>query len=615
MAKSAFQSHTFHTKRLASRRAAIEKVFSESSMDKAWKKYVRPGLRDQEVLDLHDYNDFHWDRKQIFTKLHTSLCSGRYIPQRSTPVSVEKKLGVTRTLVLPSPEDCIVLQCIVEDILPEALKKQPSSNSFFSRSHGFQDARFTFERDYIWFRRWAKFSSVRFEMISNHSYICVTDIANYFDNIDYSHLRNILSMLNNVEEVTLDILFSVLDRISWRPDYLPSPERSLPQVNFDAPRLLSHVYLYEVDAFLKGATSNSFVRWVDDMTVTAPSIAAGKNLLRDLDHLLLTRGLRLNAGKTQILSAVQARKFFHSDDNKFLDEVKDRLNKYGHSSKRRQSLLGRVRTKFDEFRARPGYGHSEKIVKRYLSHFTATLDAHAVKFVAASVQSEPGLRENVFRYFEELGPRRDTFSSMRAYILSDHVLDDASLMYIAKTLTAWHVKPNSRLHRDIRTLGQLIGGKEYAQRNPFFFVTSLWLLAKYGLRKHILPVIQDNIDIWTHSELLARQVASTYGKFRFHREGEVVRQQLNQLRFASATSVLRSFDRVVELANAIRPEVRLYILNGRNLGTYSIPRFLICLHVLTCSKIDVTLRRNLKNEVLKYLSDPIYVKVIKKIRI
>lgn len=220
-------------------------------MDFVWKKYVRAGLRDQEIFDLHDYNDFHWDRHALFSNLRAEVLAGRYSPRKSIPVRVEKRFGVTRTLVIPSPEDAVILQCIVEELLPRALEKQPSKNAFFSRSRGFAGPEIAFNRDYIWFRRWVQFSKMRIDLSSMHEYICTTDIANYFDNIDYTHLRSMISVLDGVEEVTMDILFSVLDTISWRPDYLPPPGRSLPQVNFDAPRLLSHIYLYEIDRFFE----------------------------------------------------------------------------------------------------------------------------------------------------------------------------------------------------------------------------------------------------------------------------------------------------------------------------------------------------------------------------
>jgi len=206
-------------------------------METAWKTYVRPGLRSQEVLDLHDYNDFHWSRQQLFQNLFSDICAGRYAPLPSTPIRVEKKHGVTRTLVLPSPQDCVILQCIVESLLPNAIKKQPSANSFFSRSHDFSKPEFRFQKDYIWFKRWATFSKIRIEIISTHTHICTTDIANYFDNIDYAHLRNMISAIDGVDEVTLDVLFKVLDQISWRPAH-ESPHfrgtRKSPNLRFSA---------------------------------------------------------------------------------------------------------------------------------------------------------------------------------------------------------------------------------------------------------------------------------------------------------------------------------------------------------------------------------------------
>ncbi|TBR56360.1 hypothetical protein B4U84_30285, partial [Westiellopsis prolifica IICB1] len=46
-----------------------------------------------------------------------------------------KKFGVCRTVVTPSPEDSLILQCLVESLITKLLKNQPTSNAFFSRSH------------------------------------------------------------------------------------------------------------------------------------------------------------------------------------------------------------------------------------------------------------------------------------------------------------------------------------------------------------------------------------------------------------------------------------------------------------------------------------------------
>lgn len=607
--------HSFHTQRLKSRMKEIEAVFSVSQMERVWSKYVREGLRKQEIPDLHDFNDYHWNRTELFRSLNNSLCSGTYTPQKSIPVRVEKRLGVARTLVVPAVEDCIVLQCLVEALIPTALSKQPSNHAFFSRSHGFSGKpKIEFKADYIWFTQWKRMSNVRYRFLSSHKYVCVTDIANYFDNIDYKNLRNILSNLDGIGEVVFDILFSVLDRISWRPDYLPSPERSLPQVNFDAPRLLSHVYLYEVDAYLKRATSDTFVRWVDDITFAVSDPSHGKCLLRDLDQLLHTRGLRLNAGKTQLLTAVDARRHFHVEENAFLDRVKERLLRYPPGGKRRERLLAEVRRRFDGFVRQESVGQAEKVIKRYLTHFGAVTDAHALSYAKKRLESAPGLRESVFRYFGQLGPRRDTFRCISGYLTGSDVLDDASIMAAAKVLTEWHVRPNSRLHRDIRALAETISDRSYISRNPFFLLAGLWLMSKYGLRKRVDQFIEATADVWKHSEFLTRQVAATYPKYRGHVSGEKLKDRIEILRFASASSVYASFARIGS-GPKIDKGVRLYVLNGKNVTTYSIQRFLVCLHVLSSIKIDANERKKLKEEVLNYLVDPLYIRVVKSLRI
>lgn len=187
-------------------------------------------------------------------------------------------------------------------------------------------------------------------------------------------------------------------------------------------------------------------------------------------------------------------------------------------------------------------------------------------------------------------------------------------MLVARTLTEWHVKPNSKFHRDIRSLGETVGTQAYVQRNPFFLAASLWLLSKYGLRKHIKLVIDQTFAVWSHSEFFSRQVAATYGKFRFHPEGEEMRRHIGKLKFFGADSVLDSFDRIAR-TGASDQNVRLYILNGRNISNYSISRFLTCLHVLTSPHIDPKKRRALRADVLLYVNDPLYVRVINKIRI
>lgn len=66
---------------------------------------------------------------------------------------------------------------------------------------------------------------------------------------------------------------------------------------------------------------------MDDITIGVDSIVAAKAILRDLDLALQTRQLRLNSGKTKILTVRAARRHFRIRDNYYLDKLEARIKK------------------------------------------------------------------------------------------------------------------------------------------------------------------------------------------------------------------------------------------------------------------------------------------------
>ena len=89
-----------------------------------------------------------------------------------------------------------------------------------------------------------------------------------------------ISGILHAEEPVLDMLIYVLSNLLWQPDYMPRVEIGLPQINLDAPRLLAHCFLYELDAYLASDHSRDFVRYMDDINVGLDSIAEAKGVLR-----------------------------------------------------------------------------------------------------------------------------------------------------------------------------------------------------------------------------------------------------------------------------------------------------------------------------------------------
>ena len=122
--------------------------------------------------------------------------------------------------------------------------------------------------------------------------------------------------MTGAEECVLDMLIYVLSALLWQPDYMPRVEVGLPQINMDAPRLLAHCFLYELDQFLASDTSRDFVRYMDDIDIGVDSVAAAKEVLKSVDLVLQTKQVRLNSGKTLILSQSDALRHFRVVDNR-----------------------------------------------------------------------------------------------------------------------------------------------------------------------------------------------------------------------------------------------------------------------------------------------------------
>ena len=123
-----------HTPRLNTRTITLESCFSIFNMKKAW-KIVKEGMRKQTLLDLHDYYDFHRNRDFFIETIRNKILQGNYKPKPPQIIRLEKKYGICRHIQIPSPDDALVLQTIVENLSPLINKAQPSDRAFYSRSH------------------------------------------------------------------------------------------------------------------------------------------------------------------------------------------------------------------------------------------------------------------------------------------------------------------------------------------------------------------------------------------------------------------------------------------------------------------------------------------------
>jgi hypothetical protein len=205
--------------------------------------------------------------------------------------------------------------------------KAPTNKSFYAPGdHQFSKIIKGQSSEYGSLNAWLSFQQTIFGFATSKKFIVVTDIANYYDTISYDHLRNILADLSLAREHALDLLIYTLSCMLWQPDYMPRVPVGLPQSNLDAPRLLAHSFLFEIDEFLSQKTTVDFARYMDDIDVGVDSLAEGKRVLRDLDLALQTRQIRLNSGKTRILSEPEACNHFKIRENSLIDKLAENIS-------------------------------------------------------------------------------------------------------------------------------------------------------------------------------------------------------------------------------------------------------------------------------------------------
>lgn len=483
------------------RAAKLRSIFSAANIERIWKQKVRVSMREQFINDGIEHFDFHVAHKLESKKLSHLILSGEYVPQKAQRILVEKSKGLCRQLVIPSVRDAIVLQCLSDALYAEIKGKAPTAKSFFEpRDHKFSAVPST----YGTFASWLNFQKALFNFSKNRKFIVVTDVANYYDSISYVHLRNAISSISGVEECVIDMLIYVLSDLLWQPDYTPRIEVGLPQINLDAPRLLAHCFLYELDAFLASDPARDFVRYMDDIDIGVDSIVEAKKVLRAVDLVLQTKQVRLNSGKTVILGREDAVRHFRIFENARLDRIKANIElrkkkKLPLNRQRRvvELRLGRgiKKKKFDT-------GNGDKILKRLLGLATQVDAKISSKTLEDLIRLKPSVRNNVYSFISSRPLTPSLARTLERSASSGFLTDEVAMVEMANHLVETLVRTR-RCHGLIEQIIAANLSTEY-----YGFYSKLWLQSKYGTTKDLLNTLARTERLWVPHERLGRLAAS-----------------------------------------------------------------------------------------------------------
>lgn len=445
-----------HTPKFPSISSSLQPVLSAGSFAHIWKNKIRRNLQNSPLRDPIDHFDFHLEIGQNARGLSTKIKDGRYSPSSHKRYRVEKSKGLCRQLVSPTPEDCMVLQALSDYLFNQISKAQPTSKAYFLPSDNKFNQKFEelAAEQYGSLKAWLDFQKRLFEFTDEYKFVVITDIANYYDFINFAQLRNVISSITKEHESIIDILIYVLSGLSWQPDYMPRNLTGLPQIDIDAPRLLAHAFLFEVDSFIQNEAGLEHVRFMDDIDIGANDISSAKRVLRDIDLIMQSRQIRLNSGKTKILTAEEARRHFCIKENHLLTKWQqqiDRKKKLGLSLARDQKRLtelvrrGLRKGRFDS-------GNGEKILKRLLTTATKTGAQIRLQDLESIIKLRPGSRANAFWHLAHrtLGLREAKM--LQVLILRPTFVDDASLFELTRCLMQAKVKKDARISAIVRSI-------------------------------------------------------------------------------------------------------------------------------------------------------------------
>ena len=320
------------------RKRQLKQLFTRRRLVQLWRDLVKDQMRRFDITDLHDYYDFNFAIEARSDAIVERVVTGQYRAEVPLVYRIEKKLGVCRHMMIPTPSDALVFQLLTDALYSRVIKAQPSKSVFYARDrhvlalpHEHDEA-----ASYPWFILWPKFQREIWNFTKAKRFLVTTDLTNYFDNIGLRELRHVISAIVRTHEVYLDLMFSLIEDLSWTPDYLPPSGKGLPTIHIEAPRLLAHALLFEVDYLLRKRTDDNFVRWMDDINFGVNDRAAANLILGEVNEVLKSRGLALNLGKTDVMTMKEA-------EGHFLFKENLRLTRFQRSALRLKTLKAKER--------------------------------------------------------------------------------------------------------------------------------------------------------------------------------------------------------------------------------------------------------------------------------
>ncbi|MEM6845108.1 MAG: RNA-directed DNA polymerase [Bacteroidota bacterium] len=556
---------------------------------------------------LGTYYDFNYNIEERSQTIRNEILSGSYRASKPIIFRLEKKFGVCRHLTIPQPSDALVLQVLTEALSVKVLKKQPSRNAFYSRDrHNMRHLHEIDEYGLDVKTQWKKMQRSIYNFSESKELLVVTDLSNYYDSIDLIELRSIVAQLSEANEVVIDLLFSIIEEISWRPDYLPYRARGLPTSNLEAIRLLAHSFLFELDELIRKKSDNCFARWMDDITIGVNSKREAVETISSVSDVLKSRSLAINLSKTDIYDHEKANFNFLIEINRELDKFQD-PDVYGYYYAGCGADFIRLFNEHLEKRDHRAK-YWEKVLKRFITIFATYRSHYLVDFIKDLYIEFPSVRTNLLYYLRKIG-YNDKVAVLIIEILDDIALyDDVSLFQICELVTFWEVNINEEFSDNfLQTFEDKILSFSESKVNTtqFHFFCTIWFKTKYSHPEDFYDYIKKFQNLWQRDNFLRRQVTCSLARIYTSSKKEEVKSLLQAQISSGIMNVVSPAAQIVSFAKFKSLDKKLSSYLFYTNEHFPLSKFLVLCSVLNSS--DIRNDHKNKEKIIRFVNDPYYL--------
>lgn len=267
----------------------MEKIVSRENMLSAWKRVQQnqgsAGVDGRTIEQTGKYLKTHWEKIKRF------LLEGSYVPREVRKVRIPKASGGIRELGIPTVQDRMIQQAILQVLQPIL------DPTFHPQSYGFRPGRSAHQA----------IRQVQSFIGEGREYCVDVDIEKFFDRVNHDLLMDRVRKRIKDERL-IRIIRRFLQAGMMDEGVSVAREEGTPQGGPLSP-LLSNLMLDEMDWELE-KRGLRFVRYADDCNVYVKSKRAAERAYRTINRCLRQLKLRVNENKSYVGKALGTRRKF-----------------------------------------------------------------------------------------------------------------------------------------------------------------------------------------------------------------------------------------------------------------------------------------------------------------